>query len=330
LAGPESDLQIDKVYPDRALRALRRRRRRSGLVAVTLSLLVHAALVSLVFLSSLWARARGGPELVLLDTRAPGGPELSIVLVERGADSTVKAATVKPPMARAQPVVAPRQAPAPSALVAAHERAAGPSSSRGLTEEQEPPFGSGANRFPGKLSSGFPGRSGKPAFFQIETDAHSVVYVIDRSASMGPNGGLRRAKLELLASLEQLPPATRFQIIPYNRRAETLCINGTGELVPASQENRQAARLLVEKIQPEGGTEHAPALRRALALRPEVIFFLTDADDLQASDIADLTRFNQGRTQVHAIGLRSDAGRNPLQVLAQQNGGTFRLIDPAQ
>jgi hypothetical protein len=218
----------------------------------------------------------------------------------------------------------------PSTLVAAHEKVAGPSISRGLTEEQEPAFGSAGNRFPGNRSSDFPGRLGKPAFFQIETDAHSVVYVIDRSASMGPNGGLRSAKKELLASLNQLPPATLFQIIPYNGRAEPLCLNGSRELVAASAENRRAARLLIEDIRPEGGSRHALALHRALALRPEVIFFLSDGDDLQASDIAALTRFNQGRTRVHAIGLSTYAGRNPLQLLPQQNRGIFRVIDSSQ
>src|SRR5262249_36391914 len=45
--------------------------------------------------------------------------------------------------------------------------------------------------------------AGGASFFQIGTSAKSVVYVIDRSVSMGPNGGLIRAKKELLASLQE-------------------------------------------------------------------------------------------------------------------------------
>src|SRR5207237_252137 len=40
--------------------------------------------------------------------------------------------------------------------------------------------------------------------------ARTVVYVIDRSASMGLAGRLERARREVVASLRQLPPSARF------------------------------------------------------------------------------------------------------------------------
>src|SRR5919198_794363 len=49
-------------------------------------------------------------------------------------------------------------------------------------------------------------------FFQIATEGKAIVYVIDRSASMGCNGFLAAAKRELLASLERLPSTARFQV----------------------------------------------------------------------------------------------------------------------
>jgi hypothetical protein len=167
------------------------------------------------------------------------------------------------------------------------------------------------------------------AFFEIGVPAGSVVYVIDRSASMGLRGALGLAKQELLASLEKLPAETRFQIIIYNRLAECLKIGGRTDLVPASLENKREVVALLESVRPEGSTDPLPALRRALALRPEVIFFLTDADDFDVRQVAALTQLNHGRTAIHSIEMNT-LHRNrddlPLQVLARNNRGQYRAI----
>ena len=42
------------------------------------------------------------------------------------------------------------------------------------------------------------------------------MYVLDRSSSMGPDGLLRRAANAVRASLAELGPDTRFQIVAYN------------------------------------------------------------------------------------------------------------------
>ena len=68
--------------------------------------------------------------------------------------------------------------------------------------------------------------SGTTAFFQIVTQAKVIVYVVDRSASMGLNGSLAAAKRELLASLDRLPPSARFQVIVYNRTAQASASTG--------------------------------------------------------------------------------------------------------
>jgi hypothetical protein len=167
------------------------------------------------------------------------------------------------------------------------------------------------------------------AFFEIGARAGSVVYVIDRSASMGLRGALGLAKRELLASVEKLPAETRFQIIIYNRLAECLKIGGRTDLVPASLENKREVAALLESVRPEGSTDPLPALRRALALRPEVIFFLTDADDFDFRQVAALTQLNHGRTAIHSIEMNT-LHRNrddlPLQVLARTNRGQYRAI----
>jgi hypothetical protein len=176
---------------------------------------------------------------------------------------------------------------------------------------------------------GSPGPApGSPLF--VPTQARSVVYVIDRSGSMGAGGRLALARRELLASLDRLPPGARFQVIPYNRFAEPLRLGGQTVLVPATAENKQQAALLLEALVPEGGTDHLAALQRALLLQPEAIYFLTDADDLEAAQVQLLTRLNRDHAIIHTIELSArhrDRPGMPLQALAHDNRGEYRGVD---
>ncbi len=154
--------------------------------------------------------------------------------------------------------------------------------------------------------------------------------MIDRSASMGLDGAFTAARRELLACLDHLPPETQFQVIAYNRGAETLRVNGQSGLLTASAARKAQARRLIEGLRAEGGTDHLAALKRALLLRPDAIFFLTDADDLTEAQVRDVTRFNRGWTAIHTVELsRSprDAAPRPLQMLAAQNRGIYRSVD---
>jgi hypothetical protein len=156
-----------------------------------------------------------------------------------------------------------------------------------------------------------------------------VVYVIDRSASMGPGGLLAAATRELCASLARLPPAMQFQVIIYHDQPEAL-FPGRPALLPATPENTQRAARLLAEVRAEGGTDHLKALRLALSLGPEVIYLLTDADDLSDSARREVTQINRGRVVIHTIELNpANRGRAdmPLQALARENRGTYRAVD---
>ncbi len=147
-----------------------------------------------------------------------------------------------------------------------------PGSSEESHQAQASPSGDGSS-----APSVESGLKGGP-IFPVPAAARSVVYVIDRSGSMGQRGRLTLARRELEASLHSLPESTQFQIIAYNRQAEPLRLSGKSSLVPATPDNIQQAARLLDAMEPEGGTEHLPALQQAIRLRPDVIFFLTDAD----------------------------------------------------
>jgi hypothetical protein len=176
-----------------------------------------------------------------------------------------------------------------------------------------------------------PSRTSKSTtFFNIEAQGRTFVYVIDRSSSMGPGGGLRAAREELVRSLAQLPPMARFQVIVYNRHAEPL-LPSRPEWLEVTRENLEAVAVRLAELPAEGGTDHLPALRRAFSLCPDVIFFLTDADDLTVNLLREVARLNAGRhTVVHAIemSLRNrDRPEMPMHVLSHGNGGTYRAVE---
>ncbi len=171
------------------------------------------------------------------------------------------------------------------------------------------------------------------AFFQVPAQGRSIVYVIDRSSSMGDQGRLALARRELLASLDRLDPPARFQIIAYNRHAEALRIGNRVELLSASAENKQLAARFLESLVAEGGTDHGPALDQAVALHPDVIYFLTDADDLKANDVRAITQLNRGRSAIHTIELSTanrDRAEMPMHILARTNGGNYRAVEVAR
>jgi hypothetical protein len=166
------------------------------------------------------------------------------------------------------------------------------------------------------------------SFFHIAAQAKSVVYVIDRSVSMGPSGGLIRAKRELLASLRGMPAQTRFQIIIFNRSFETISAGSAG-LLPATNENKRKAAEFLVSVQPEGGTLPVPALKRALMLKPEVVFFLSDGGDWTDRQVQEIVSVNRGHSVIHVVdfgGPVHDQLHGPMRLLASKNQGEYRAI----
>jgi hypothetical protein len=165
-------------------------------------------------------------------------------------------------------------------------------------------------------------------FFGVPAVGKSVVFVIDRSMSMGLDGRLDRAKREVVASLRRLLPSARFQVIAYDRAAEPLAIRGQSGLLPATADAVNAAVAAVERLRAEGSTDHRGALFAALALEAEVIYFLTDEDELKLEDVRLFTRNNRRQVCVHALCLVPPAAgaETPMQALARQNRGVFRAV----
>jgi len=298
---------------------------RSCLLALLLSLSLHGLFGLLMFLLPHRGGREGVPAALDLTAPEPEG-EMTLTLREPPRLSARLVVDDPPP----PPSVTPDPPAAPAAPV--HEIASGQVITAADPVAEPGTAGAAAPGSSGHAGAGVGTGTGygATAFFQVAAQGRAIVYVIDRSASMGLNGALAAARRELLASLDRLPPDARFQVIVYNRTPEPLRLGGRTGLAFATPENKQQAAALLEGLTAEGSTEHLPALKAALALDPDVIFFLTDADDLQVGQVSAVTAINHGRTAIHAIELNTaNRGREdmPLQVLARDNRGLYQAVD---
>lgn len=148
---------------------------------------------------------------------------------------------------------------------------------------------------------------------------------------------MRVAKAELMSSLERLDATQEFQVIFYNNDPLQLVPRNTrSELFRGIDTQRLEVRRQADAIVPDGGTRHLEALKMALKLNPDVLFFLTDAaePELTTAELADIKKRNNGGTRIHCIefgkGPDLQAARGPknfLQKLADQNDGQYQYRD---
>ncbi|WP_145421581.1 hypothetical protein [Planctomycetes bacterium K23_9] len=201
----------------------------------------------------------------------------------------------------------------------------------GETELGDDAFGSGDDK-----KSDSQGDQATTMVFGVSGSGSRFVYVFDRSDSMNGHNGrpLRVAKAELIRSLKTLSEQQRFQIIFYNDKAKPFQLSGAPlQLVAGEPSMITMAQRYVESIAAFGGTEHDVALKLALRMSPDVIFFLTDAriPRLSGTELAEIRRrAQQSGTTIHAIEFGPEPGAPQdsfLRDLAAQNQGEYKYID---
>jgi hypothetical protein len=178
------------------------------------------------------------------------------------------------------------------------------------------------------------GGKARTSLFGLVGEGNKFVYVFDRSGSMGGSGrrSLRAVKTELLESLKNLDSVHQFQLVFYNERPAVFNPTGTpGRLAFATEQNKQRALRFIESISAQGGTDHSQALKLAIRTRPDVIYFLTDADEpkltpTQLDQIVDLA------AGVIISSIEFGPGPKPpgpsfLEDLARRTGGGYVYVD---
>ncbi len=196
-------------------------------------------------------------------------------------------------------------------------------------------------------------------FFGTHAYGTKFVYVLDVSGSMLSNNGarIRRARQELIRSVNQLGPEHSFYVVLYSNYAITMFREqGQPRLLPADEANKKRAAQWVNFVTPSGGTEPGHALRIAGELSPDAVFFLSDGEFVfEPPTGAAIDQFLQGfgqarrsmfrpdllvnspyprqvletyppQTVVHTIALESETSRHLMARIAESTGGQYRFI----
>jgi hypothetical protein len=156
----------------------------------------------------------------------------------------------------------------------------------------------------------------------------TVVFVIDRSSSMGIEGMLPRAIAEAVAAIGQLDGKTSFQVVAYNGGATA----APGDLKTSNPDTRTGVERWLKTLTAEGRSDHRAGIREALACQPTHIFLLTDADDLEGREANELGGLLKGKVALDVVvfgaaGVRP-ASETPLERLVRANGGSVRYLGP--
>lgn len=169
--------------------------------------------------------------------------------------------------------------------------------------------------------------------FGLKGTGVKFVYLFDRSDSM-QGAPIRALQHELVQSLQSLKGVHRFHIIFFNHRVSVW--DGGGQRVSfATDANKRAAAQFVHSIAATGGTYRWDALRRALALQPDVVFFLTDTDNLMAAEQVNeaIDRAQSAGITIQSIEFGVGAGgqrHNFLKELAHKTGGQYVYVDTSR
>lgn len=253
---------------------------------------VTAALVTAVWLLSQRPAPPGGP---LLDTRAE--TEVTIDLSFREVIFSPPAAD--PPPRPAEPPPQPGRRPEvvaippvlPTELLAVIRRPDAPPAAVVEVPFSPPPLNPlTAAGHTEPAAAGVPAVTPSPAerprppapLHGTLAPRQAIVYVLDASGSMGRERKFALAREALLATLRNQPPTVRFQVVVYSATARAILPVPDGGCVPGTADNLREAERALAAVEPAGRSSHLDGLKAALACRPDLVVFLTDADDLPA------------------------------------------------
>ena len=185
-------------------------------------------------------------------------------------------------------------------------------------------LGAGGGDF-GKYGLGVGTGDSGPQFFGLGGSARGakrVVYVVDRSGSM--LGTFDAVREEMKRSIQRLRRSMRFHVILFNSGPPLQ--NPPKKLVHASREEKAALAEFLSKVQPQGNTDPIPAMRRAFAVNPDVIYFLTDGEfDRRLLD--ELRKWNsKKRVRIFTIAYVSQRGGALLEQIAREHNGQYRFV----
>ena len=169
---------------------------------------------------------------------------------------------------------------------------------------------------------------GSPLFSFPRKPTGSVAYLVDRSSSM-EGVRLDRMKADLKEAIDRLRDGTPFTVVAFNEGLEEMP-PGSGRLIDATKDTRDAANNWVNGITARGSTTAVPGLRSLVGLQPDALVFLTDGQFTEAerADIAGMLADKAflGKTRIDTVMLYPVGEESALEDLARKTGGKFRRV----
>ncbi len=195
----------------------------------------------------------------------------------------------------------------------------------------------------GGFGSGFgtgTGRIGQAGIWDLTVRGDRVAYVVDFSGSIIV--AVDDLKRELKRSIGRLQPLQSFNVVIFystgagnDERVQTESFRP--ELVRAEARVRREFFNWIDHRAPRGATEPLQAIRRALALRPDVVFFFSDGyfDDALIDEIG---RANDGGARIYCLVFdelllqdtsdlpRETEGARRMKRIAEGNRGQVKIV----
>lgn len=159
-----------------------------------------------------------------------------------------------------------------------------------------------------------------------QTPPREMIFILDTSGSMGGTS-IVQAKASLNLALNRLEPRDRFNIIEFDSE--------TTQLYPepkmASQGNINAARLWVDRLEADNGTEMAEPLERSMRGRAprdylRQIVFITDGSVGNEAQLFQQIERNIGTARLFTVGIGSAPNSYFMRKAAEFGRGTFTYI----
>jgi hypothetical protein len=167
--------------------------------------------------------------------------------------------------------------------------------------------------------------------FETSSQPAEVVFVIDRSGSMGGTS-ITEVRNALQLCLRSLSPGCRFNIVSFGSRYEALF----PESQAYDEKSMKLAAAFVASVDADmGGTELLPALEYVVRLAPvpgltRQILLLTDGEVTNTDEIVDLARKHAPTARFFTFGIGAGASHHLVRGIARASGGAAEFISPGE
>ena len=165
-----------------------------------------------------------------------------------------------------------------------------------------------------------------PKRVYVQTINREVVYIIDKSGSMG-GVAIRQAKQSLITALDFLNPHDSFNIIAFNDNTHNLF--RLSKL--ASTVNISQAKHWISSLTSGGGTNMYPAIEQVLQPSQSdntyrQVIFITDGSVGNEDELFGLIDRKLANTRLHTVGIGSAPNSYFMSQAAKVGRGTYRYI----